>query len=205
MINNIFQRRLAMAYPDGHNEEVRRRILREARKAFNLHGFGGVTIDQVMTSARLTRGAFYFHFKSKTDLYRQSIAFVLDEHPVTAWADDLQNVSPSRNMVDAYLSDRHLCEADASCPLVTHAAEAARGDRAIRSTFADVLRALIETINRDLGARKIEEDKGMVIAAICVGSLSLARGVDSPELARHILRAARSSVYSLAGWGLPTR
>ena len=58
-----------MPYPPGHSDEVRQKIIRSARKLFNLRGFEHVTVNQIMAAAGLTRGGFYSYFKSKEDLY----------------------------------------------------------------------------------------------------------------------------------------
>lgn len=80
-----------MAYPKGHTASVRQRIVRSARKLFNLRGFERVTINEVMSDAGLTRGAFYFHFRSKAQLFRESLAHVLVEHPSKMWIDSTAN------------------------------------------------------------------------------------------------------------------
>ena len=58
-----------MSYPAGHREAVRKSIIESARKLFNRHGFENVSLDQIMTGAGLTHGAFYAYFKSKSDLH----------------------------------------------------------------------------------------------------------------------------------------
>ncbi len=192
-----------MAYPKGHNGKVRRKILREARKAFNLRGYDNVTIEQVMASAGMTRGAFYFHFQSKADLFRQSVAFVLEEHPVTTWLPEQQALSPAQQLVDAYLSPRHLESLEESCPLITHSAEIARRGDDVKSVFSSVLRAMVETIRRDMESNDDGEDRALIMASLCVGGLSLARGVDSPQLARRLLTAAHNYAFDLANWPRP--
>jgi AcrR family transcriptional regulator len=189
-----------LAYPKGHNAAVRSRILAEARKAFNLRGYDGVKIDDVMSAAGLTRGAFYFHFASKALLYRESIAFVLDDHPVVRWVDNPGTERSGRQIVDAYLGARHLQDVADSCPLITHAAEAARSDEETQSVFARVLQALVNSISGDVDSENADGTTGLAVAAMCVGGLSLARGVGDPELAARILEAARSVTYSLAKW-----
>lgn len=187
-----------MAYPEGHNDTVRKRILREARRAFNSKGYDGVTIDEVMKAAELTRGAFYFHFRSKAELYREAIAFILDDHPVKRWASKTPNRLPAEQLLSAYLSEQHLEEVEESCPLITHAAEAARHDPDAKSVVTRVFRALVDTLSNDIDDKG--GDAGLVIAAMCVGGLSVARGVDDPQLAGRLLKATRSAARKLAGW-----
>lgn len=63
-----------MAWQQTHKKESKDRILQSAAMLFTHHGFEQISIDQVMKNAALTRGAFYSHFSSKSDLYAQAIA-----------------------------------------------------------------------------------------------------------------------------------
>ena len=56
-----------MAWQDTHKAQSKDRILTSAAMLFTHHGFEKISIDQVMKNAELTRGAFYSHFKSKSD------------------------------------------------------------------------------------------------------------------------------------------
>jgi len=70
-----------MPYPPEHRERTRARIVRSAMTLFNRHGLESVSIDDVMAHAGLTRGGFYRHFKTKSDLYAEAIALSLAETP----------------------------------------------------------------------------------------------------------------------------
>src|SRR5665213_804013 len=63
----------AMPYPQGHREATKTRIVRGAQRLFNAQGFEAVSIDQIMAAADLTRGGFYRHFASKSDLYAETM------------------------------------------------------------------------------------------------------------------------------------
>lgn len=45
-------------------------MVAEARRLFALRGFDGVSVDEVAAAAGLTKGAVYYQFKDKTDLFR---------------------------------------------------------------------------------------------------------------------------------------
>lgn len=49
---------------------TRERILDAAHDLVLRQGFGATSIDQVLAEAEITKGAFYYHFKSKVDLAR---------------------------------------------------------------------------------------------------------------------------------------
>ena len=49
---------------------TKEKILEVAQQLVLEYGFGGTSVDQVITGAGITKGAFFHHFKSKNDLAR---------------------------------------------------------------------------------------------------------------------------------------
>jgi len=66
-----------MPYTPAHKAETRKKIVESARRLFNRHGFTGVSIDEIMADAGLTRGGFYNHFNTKEELYAEVVQQVL--------------------------------------------------------------------------------------------------------------------------------
>jgi TetR/AcrR family transcriptional repressor of nem operon len=60
-------------------ETTRKRILDAAQAMILGHGFAGVSVDQLIQSLGLTKGAFFHHFKNKNDLARSLIRRYADE------------------------------------------------------------------------------------------------------------------------------
>src|SRR6188508_1479111 len=52
------------------SERTRERILDAAQDLILDHGFGSTTVDAVVNRAGITKGAFFHHFGSKSDLAR---------------------------------------------------------------------------------------------------------------------------------------
>ncbi len=52
-------------------ESTLSRILREAVRLFSERGYHGTSVDDITEAAGITKGAFYWHFKSKEDLLRK--------------------------------------------------------------------------------------------------------------------------------------
>jgi AcrR family transcriptional regulator len=89
------------------NADTRTRVLDAAIRIFAKHGYAGATLDQVAAEAGLTKGAVYWHFSSKTDLYlaicernlalqgqlipRQAESILRSDNPVSALADWLRS------------------------------------------------------------------------------------------------------------------
>jgi len=50
-------------------EATRAKLLKTALSVFSAKGYAATTLDDVAKAAKVTRGAIYWHFKSKADLY----------------------------------------------------------------------------------------------------------------------------------------
>lgn len=51
-------------------EQTRQNILKAAAKIFSDKGFARSTLDEVAKAAKVTRGAIYWHFENKTEIYK---------------------------------------------------------------------------------------------------------------------------------------
>lgn len=50
---------------------TRRKILEVARRIFALHGFEGASVDAIVKASGLSKGALYWHFPGKLELFRE--------------------------------------------------------------------------------------------------------------------------------------
>ena len=73
-----------MPYSTEHKQRTRDKILSSAIRLFSNKGYDSVTIDQLMTDAGLTRGAFYTHFDSKNELYAEAILAAAMQSPIAS-------------------------------------------------------------------------------------------------------------------------
>src|SRR3954467_12471209 len=67
-------------------EGTRSALIEAARPLFAERGFADVATEQIVAAARLTRGALYYHFEDKRDLFRAVFA-VVDGELVQGIAD----------------------------------------------------------------------------------------------------------------------
>ncbi len=56
--------------PNSRREEARRTLLAAARRLFASKGYGDTTVDEIVLAAAVSRGAFYFEFEDKQELFR---------------------------------------------------------------------------------------------------------------------------------------
>src|SRR5258708_31755469 len=110
---------------------TRAEILDHAARLFRLRGHAGTNIDDIMLAAGLTRGAFYAHFKSKDDLFAETVRA---GHGLLA---RLRAGEPSA-VLKAYLDKAELAATAQACALAALSGEAARASLATRLPYANI-------------------------------------------------------------------
>ena len=55
------------------SQETANRILNQAMRIFLAKGYHGTSIEDITRAAKLTKGAFYWHFRSKEDLLKRIV------------------------------------------------------------------------------------------------------------------------------------
>lgn len=61
-------------------QSSKKKLLSVADRLFLAHGYANVSIDDICREAGLTKGAFYYHFSRKDDLYQQLFIPQLDAY-----------------------------------------------------------------------------------------------------------------------------
>jgi AcrR family transcriptional regulator len=212
MFKNIFStaaigranKETSMPYRPRHKQDTRERIVDSARRLFNRKGFTEVTIDQIMQHAGLTRGGFYRHFSNKEQLYAHAVRQFLCIDAPERWQSKhvdacAEGATLARMIVNAYLSREHLEDREGSCPVVALPSDVARGGKAVKVAFRQVLDKMVEVFAASL-AEPQARPRAIALVAMCVGAMVVARAVDDPKLGDCFRDAARAHVLATAGW-----
>ncbi len=194
-----------MPHSPKHKQGTRERIVNSARRLFNRRGFTEVTIDQIMEHAGLTRGGFYRHFDTKEQLYAHAVRQFLCAGSPERWQSrhvDLcaEGHALARMIVNAYLSREHFDDREGSCPLVVLPSDVARGGRAVKAAFRQVLGRMVKIFSANLPAPQARQ-RAFALVALCVGAMVVARAVDDPKLGDDFREAARDHLLATTGWG----
>lgn len=187
-----------MPYSAEHKQQTRAKIVECARILFNRHGYENVTINMVMEHARLTRGGFYNHFRSKEELFAAAVSSFLMGRGARWRADaGIDPGKPARedaaNMLASYLSREHLGDLDGQCPMIALPSDVGRSNSEVQAAYQRLLTAMVGLFEGSLSGRAAERRRtAMVLAALCVGGMVLARTLPDSELADAVREAANA-------------
>ena len=172
---------------------TRQRILEGSGRAFRKGGYAGTGVDALAKEAGVTSGAFYVHFDSKGDVFRESLRQGMDdlrrgvlhfqsEHGRAWWPE----------FVRFYLSAKRTCDLSESCTLQTLPTEVARSDQESRAAFEVALREVAQTVVDGPASPRVPRNLEAAYSALAslVGAVTLARAVGSPTFADQIANAA---------------
>jgi AcrR family transcriptional regulator len=194
-----------MSYPIGHRTEIKGKIIQSARRLFNRHGFDGVTVDQIMSGAGLTRGGFYSYFESKSELYVEVLGcFFTDPEWKSCWEGvevDLSSKDVGPQVVRAYLSRQHFEDVENSCPMIALPTDVTRSGDGAKQAFETVFSAMVGVLERSLKQnRRARGPKAQAIAALCVGGMVVARALQNRAHGDELREACMSVALELGGW-----
>jgi AcrR family transcriptional regulator len=194
-----------MPYPAGHHEDVKKRIVQSARRLFNRNGFAGVSVDQIMAGAGLTRGGFYSYFGSKSELYVEVLGcFFTDPEWKNCWEGvevDLASKNAGPQVVGAYLSRQHFEDVENSCPMVALPGDVTRSSDEARIAFEAVFKGMVSVLERGMeGTVGDLRATAQSIAALCVGGMVVARAMEDRALADELRMSCMGVAMELGGW-----
>lgn len=185
-----------MPYSCEHKQRSRQKILHSAYTLFSTKGFNAVTVDNIMQNCDLTRGAFYAHFKSKSDLYNESLKFAASNSML---ADKKPPELTMREwlirLLDGYLSMAHI-NGDRPCPLAFLATDVVARDRRTNKTYADVYHKMNQLILRYMGNNSADiQQKTLSLTAMIIGAVAVSRTIDDRDQVQQILSACRQQAH----------
>jgi TetR/AcrR family transcriptional regulator, transcriptional repressor for nem operon len=175
------------------------RIVATAARAIRRGGFDGVGVADIMKEAGLTHGGFYAHFSSRNAM----LAEALDRAGQESAARLTQGIavrksrgaSDLRALVEGYLSERHLDDIEAGCPVAALASEVPRQSPEVREASAHRVHSLLAMVRRALPQDE-PADSIAVVASQLVGALQLARAFGDKAEGQALLKATRRSLLA---------
>lgn len=168
---------------------TRQALLRRARQLFAEKGYAGTSIDEIAQLEQLTKGALYYHFKDKRDLFAAVMDGLLKEMTdrvaaaVDAETDPWERVNAA---IDMYLEG---CLDRVYLRIVVQEAPAALGWAAWREKEQSSVLGLSSLLLSELmDAGHIERQPVELLAAMVFGAVTEAgfaiAAADDPHAAR---------------------
>ena len=188
-----------MPYSAEHKQQSRQRILQSAVNYFNRQGFENTSIDEVMADAQMTRGAFYAHFNSKSELYQHAIltsaknSALVKEKP-----ENIDDQSWVKTLVKGYLSIEHVRQKSGACPLAFLVTDVAVREPEVRHTYTQVFEGMNKLISRTISRFSKSSEKEVFAAmAMMIGGVAIGRSLDNKATLDKLLASCESAALKL--------
>lgn len=175
-------------------EATHGRIVGAAARAIRRSGYNGTGVADIMKDVGLTHGGFYAHFASREAMLAEAADQAGAESVATlrriAAAAPLQE--GLRALIHAYLSRKHVEDAETGCPVAALGSEMPRQPPMVRRAATRRIKEMIDLVVRhspDQG-QPAGYERALMTVATMVGALVLARAVDDPKLSDRVREAA---------------
>lgn len=194
-----------MPYSAEHKQQSRQKILQSAVRYFSRQGFENTSIDEVMADAQMTRGAFYAHFNSKSELYQHAIlASAMNSKLVKKKPDNIDDQTWVKILVKGYLSIEHVRQKSGACPLAFLVTDVAVREPEVRHTYTQVFEGMNKLISRAISRFSDSSEKEVFAAmAMMIGGVAIGRSLDNKATLNKLLTSCESAVLKLLNNGQP--
>jgi TetR/AcrR family transcriptional repressor of nem operon len=179
-------------------EETRQRIVAEAAKLFNQHGFEGGSMSELMEATGLEKGGIYRHFSSKEEVAAEAFDYAW-QAALAARMHDLDlipnRVDRLRQFVANFVERRSIVPG--GCPLLNTAIDTDDGNPVLRERARTALHGwrgrlssiISEGIERKEIKRRVDPKK---LATLIISSLEGALMISRLEKHNEALLAVQS-------------
>lgn len=190
-----------MPYSSEHKQRSREKILHSAFRHFTKHGYANTSIDNVMEDAELTRGTFYAHFSSKSELYQHAILTgAANSILVQAKPDILDDLTWVRKLISWYLSDDHVQQKSGACPLAFLVTDVAINESGVRRAYTQVFEGMNKLVKGAVEQiSDVSEENVYAATAMMIGAVAIGRSLDNKSTLAKLLRSTELSARQLLG------
>ncbi len=182
-----------------HKQKSRRKILNSAFYLFTNNGYDNVSIDEIMNHANMTRGGFYAHFSSKSDLYKEAIlnaatnTKLAQEKP-----DNITSQEWIEKLLNGYLSQDHIDLKNAPCPLAFLSTDIAVREPEVRDTYTNVFKNMNKRISHHTKSfSNCEEHQIMALTALLIGGAAIGRALNDKETTEKLLEGCKKISHKI--------
>jgi AcrR family transcriptional regulator len=189
-----------MPYAPKLKQQSRQRILESAAHCFLCQGYERTGIDEIMQRAGMTRGAFYAHFSSKSELYAKAMLHAASYSKLVSKGRRIDKSEPDliQSLLDGYLSLEHANGEEKPCPMAFLVTDVASRDPEVRQTYTQIYKRMNRIIGK-MAAKKTAErsEEVFAVTALMIGGVALARAMADDQLADKLLASCRQAAAKL--------
>ncbi|MDF0518688.1 TetR/AcrR family transcriptional regulator [Bradyrhizobium yuanmingense] len=186
-----------MGHSQADKAKSRERILHAAAVQIRELGLDGLSIAELMKSAKLTHGGFYGHFDSRDQLISEALAKALSEGgPESARVGSARGPRNLKALLNTYLSKAHRDDLSVGCAVAALAGDVARSDRRTRDVMTSYLSEYFDKV-ANLVEGDHPDESAIAIVCTMVGAVALSRVARDRPMSDKILRAAQRSILNL--------
>ena len=181
-----------MGHSQADKAQSRQRILDAAALQLRELGLSGVSIGDLMKSAKLTHGGFYGHFSSRDDLIAEAFEKALRDGEESSIRSS-KGPRTLKSFLNSYLSKTHRDNPGTGCAISALAGDVARADIRARSIMSDRLGKYFDNI-KDMADENDANDFAMAVMSMIVGAVTLSRVMKDEATSDKLLLAARRAI-----------
>lgn len=134
----------------GKAEATRLMILEKAYELMYVKGYQTTSIDEILATTKVTKGAFYYHFKTKEDMGLAVLDEILQPAQATHSLALLQNgqrpVDAIYGLISHLLMKDPFLKAEYGCPVGNFANEMAPWNPDFRKLLDKIFQSLLHTV-----------------------------------------------------------
>jgi len=189
--------------------ETKERILAAAKELFLSQGYAGTTVDAICEKAQLTKGSFYYFFKSKEDLGLAVVQWTVARGTELLGSGAYTEISEPVERAFAFLE--HLEKSSqqlwsGGCLLGTFAAELAESNSRVQAAVSSMFQTVADGLARELqpiaaranGRRRVRANElAETLLGIVEGSIILSKAHRDPTRLSRAIRRFRISMVDL--------
>ncbi|WP_028021913.1 TetR/AcrR family transcriptional regulator [Enterovibrio calviensis] len=186
-----------MPWPEARKQETRRKILKSAVTLFAQRGFNRVSLGDVMKDAKLTHGAFYAHFESKQELYKEAVYAATEDSPLAEILRRSEGTLSVDKIVSTYLSHDHVEQKFSPCPLAAFATDTSNQNGETKDAYTEVFKGMIDIFESKTDGSITDRQSALSLAALLIGGVVVSRALNDKETINELLAACISKAPQL--------
>jgi TetR/AcrR family transcriptional repressor of nem operon len=162
-------------------------ILMAASRMYREKGIDGIGIGELSRSVGLTHGGFYGQFPGgKEQLAAEAVSRTFETN-----IRDWQAAETISELVQGYLTQGHINNWAAGCPIPALGADVARSGGLVSHSFTKGVERLIDTLMPLVEGESQDEkyQESLRVLSSIAGAMLIARAVDDPQLSEQLLQS----------------